>query len=88
MSELQPAEMTDDSEKYHFGIWARPQASDMGTYAFNISKSVIREFGNYLNFPFGKMHPYLKNDHVAVPDFDSGAMENWGLVTYKYVFFL
>lgn len=30
----------------------------------------------------------MKNDHIALPDFPSGAMENWGMVNYRYIFFL
>jgi alanyl aminopeptidase len=32
---------------------------------------------------FGRELPYQKLDHVAVPDFEAGAMENAGLITYR-----
>lgn len=63
-------------------IWAtvaQPAASL--DFALDIATRTIDFFDDY----FGTPYPLPKCDHVALPDFSSGAMENWGLITYREV---
>lgn len=48
-------------------------------FALETAVKCIEYFEDY----FGVPYPLPKADHVAVPDFSSGAMENWGLITYR-----
>uniref|UniRef100_A0A3Q2PBE6 Aminopeptidase n=1 Tax=Fundulus heteroclitus TaxID=8078 RepID=A0A3Q2PBE6_FUNHE len=62
-------------------IWARRKAIEegQGNYALEKTGSILAFFQNYYN----SSYPLRKSDQVAIPDFSNGAMENWGLITYR-----
>ena len=63
-------------------IWATPaQKSESLEFALDIATRTIDFFDEYFGIPY----PLPKSDHIALPDFSSGAMENWGLITYREI---
>uniref|UniRef100_A0A182PL06 Aminopeptidase n=1 Tax=Anopheles epiroticus TaxID=199890 RepID=A0A182PL06_9DIPT len=71
--------MTSEPGDVLFKIWARRDAIDQVDYARDIGPKVTRFYEDY----FHKKFPLPKIDMIAIPDFASGAMENWGLITYR-----
>lgn len=53
-------------------------------FALDIAVRVIDFYEAY----YGVKYPIPLSYHVALPDFSAGAMENWGLVTYREVYLL
>ncbi|MBL8122242.1 M1 family metallopeptidase [Candidatus Saccharibacteria bacterium] len=61
-------------------VWATAaQPANSLDFALDAATRSIEYFEDY----FGVPYPLAKADHVALPDFSSGAMENWGLITYR-----
>jgi puromycin-sensitive aminopeptidase len=56
-----------------------PGKGELARFALDIGAHSLRWFGDY----YGIAYPDAKVDHVAVPDFAQGAMENLGCITYR-----
>lgn len=62
-----------------FKIWARRDAVEQVEYAKVIGPKCLSFYEEY----FDEKFPLPKMDMIAIPDFSAGAMENWGLITYR-----
>lgn len=60
-------------------VYVQPNQKQTAEYAANITKAVFDFFEDY----FAMEYSLPKLDKIAIPDFGTGAMENWGLVTYR-----
>ncbi|XP_072314030.1 glutamyl aminopeptidase [Eucyclogobius newberryi] len=60
-------------------IWAQPSQLHTAEYAANTTKIIFDYFEEYFNMSYS----ISKLDKIAIPDFGTGAMENWGLITYR-----
>lgn len=63
-------------------VYAPPgQDIEHGRFSLNLAAKTLAFYEKV----FGSEFPLPKMDQVAIPDFAAGAMENWGLVTYRVV---
>ncbi|XP_067278034.1 glutamyl aminopeptidase [Pseudorasbora parva] len=60
-------------------IYAQPLQISTTEYAANVTKIIFDYFEEY----FDMVYSIEKLDKIAIPDFGTGAMENWGLITYR-----
>ncbi|KAK2841765.1 hypothetical protein Q5P01_011965 [Channa striata] len=75
------ASISNISDNVSIRIFARKTAiaAGQGQYALDITGPILNFFEQYYNYKY----PLPKSDQVALPDFNAGAMENWGLITYR-----
>jgi aminopeptidase N len=52
---------------------------EQGRVALNVTIEVLNYFENFFGQPF----TLPKMDLIAIPDFSAGAMENWGMITFR-----
>lgn len=62
-------------------IYSTPGDEHLGEFAAHLTSRTLKFFESTFNIEY----PLPKMDMVAVHEFSAGAMENWGLVTYRVV---
>jgi aminopeptidase 2 len=68
-----------NGESVKVRVYTLPGSTEQGRHALNVCTKALEYFAAV----FGEPYPLPKMDMVAIPDFEAGAMENWGkLFTY------
>lgn len=62
-------------------VYATPGNEKHGHFSLELAAKTLK----FYEETFDSKFPLPKMDMVAIPDFSAGAMENWGLITYRVV---
>ncbi|MGH2499979.1 MAG: M1 family metallopeptidase, partial [Candidatus Limnocylindria bacterium] len=60
-------------------VWLPPGLAQRGVYARDAHARALAWLEEYTGIPY----PYTKVDAIGIPDFEAGAMENPGAITYR-----
>ncbi|XP_068219694.1 glutamyl aminopeptidase-like [Palaemon carinicauda] len=71
--------LTQDNKP--FRVYSTADQLSRTNYSRDLGVHVLNYFEDY----FDVKYPLPKQDMIAIPDFISGAMEHWGLITYREV---
>ena len=83
VGDLESVETVND-DGIQVRVFAPRGDANQGKFALDVAARTLVFFTRYFDIPY----PLPKMDLVAIPDFGAGAMENWGLVTYRTVYLL
>ncbi|XP_055618480.1 membrane alanyl aminopeptidase-like [Toxorhynchites rutilus septentrionalis] len=71
------------NERSNMGILARSEARNQTDYSLQIGIDVLAALDEWIAYPYSEVPEMTRMYMAAVPDFSAGAMENWGLLTYR-----
>lgn len=67
------------SEGLQVRVFTPVGKTEQGVFALDVATKAVPFYSGYFGIPY----PLPKLDLIAIADFSAGAMENWGLVTYR-----
>ena len=71
--------LSGSSDSVPIRVCATPDQVQYGKFALKATEYVLHYYDTY----FGIKYPMPKLDMIAIPDFEAGAMENFGAITYR-----
>uniref|UniRef100_A0A8C5DLK1 Aminopeptidase n=1 Tax=Gouania willdenowi TaxID=441366 RepID=A0A8C5DLK1_GOUWI len=60
-------------------VYSVPEKKEHTVYALEMASKLLEFYNNFFDIKY----PLKKLDLIAIPDFLAGAMENWGLITFR-----
>ncbi len=69
----------DSVDGIKLGVCTVPGKENLTHFPLEAGKAILHYYNDY----YGIKYPLPKLDLIAVPDFQAGAMENWGAITYR-----
>jgi aminopeptidase N/puromycin-sensitive aminopeptidase len=70
---------TGASDGIPIRVCATPDKVALTPYGLSVAEYVLHYYNTYFGIPY----PLKKLDLIALPDFEAGAMENFGAITYR-----
>ena len=71
--------ISDHTDGVKVSVCTVPGKENMAQFPLAASKAFLHYYDSY----YGNQYPLPKLDNIAVPDFQAGAMENWGAIIYR-----
>jgi aminopeptidase N len=68
-----------ESDGVQIRACSTPDKVALTPYSLDVAKYVLHYYDDYFGIPY----PLKKLDLIALPDFEAGAMENFGAITYR-----
>ena len=76
---LQSSLVLENNRSIEVRVYTPPGKKEQGQFALDVAVKVLDFYTKYFEIEY----PLPKMDLIALTDFEAGAMENWGLVTYR-----
>ena len=70
---------SDSTDGVKVSVCTVPGKENLTHFPLEATKAILHYYDSY----YGIKYPLPKLDNIAVPDFQAGAMENWGAIIYR-----